>query len=160
MLEMLADYLKRRWERKIKAEEDAAKKALHENLSDALSPSLAADSASSWRPSPIVWSMKRSVRFCNFGPRSGGAVVKASAEEETGAVDIDIPRFGFGLWGLMLDFTFELYLKATEEEVLLNVRKWLEKGAVAGWDKVILKFKDKSLCKRLSNPDWFPVTPM
>ncbi|CAA0813365.1 Unknown protein [Striga hermonthica] len=30
MPEMLADYRKRRWERKMKAEEDAAKKALHE----------------------------------------------------------------------------------------------------------------------------------
>ncbi|CAA0826711.1 Phosphoenolpyruvate/phosphate translocator 1-chloroplastic [Striga hermonthica] len=53
-------------------------------------PSLKVASPSGWRPSPIECSLKRNVWFSgpgfgDFGPRSGGAVVRAAAEEDAGA---------------------------------------------------------------------------
>ncbi|CAA0816293.1 Phosphoenolpyruvate/phosphate translocator 1-chloroplastic [Striga hermonthica] len=96
---------------------------------DAPLPSLAAASASAsgWRQSPIGWSMKRSVWFSGpgifgFGPRSGGAVVRAAAEEDAGAaaspkstglVDALVLGTLFVLW-----FTFNAYFNIYNKQVL------------------------------------------
>ncbi|GER31135.1 structural maintenance of chromosomes (SMC)family protein [Striga asiatica] len=47
--------------------------------------------------------------------------------------------------------------KIKEERLLLLVREWLGKGVASGWDKIVLRFNDTSLSKRLSNPACFPV---
>ncbi|GER51458.1 plant invertase/pectin methylesterase inhibitor [Striga asiatica] len=37
----------------------------------------------------------------------------------------------------------------TEGERLLLLRTWLRKGRIASWDKVVIAFRDKKLCKRV-----------